>query len=82
MKAYYLLAPLAVSLVGCTVYRPVAYDPVYTTPATVAVVSPTYVAPPNTVVMGAPAATWGQLDSDSDGYSNAVDRYPYDARWH
>lgn len=47
MKAYYLLAPLgAIALAGCTVYRPVAYEPVVTTPATVAV-SPTYVTPPN-----------------------------------
>jgi hypothetical protein len=43
MKAYYLLVPLCVALLGgCTVVRPVAY----TTPATVAYVSPTYVAPP------------------------------------
>ncbi|MDB5874282.1 MAG: hypothetical protein JWQ07_3724 [Ramlibacter sp.] len=82
MKAYYLLAPLGVALLaGCTVYRPVAYEPAYTTPATVAVVPQTYVAP-NTVVMGAAPANWGQIDSDGDGYANSVDRYPYDARWH
>jgi hypothetical protein len=43
MKAYYLLVPLTVALLGgCTVVRPVA---VTTTPATVAYVSPTYVSP-------------------------------------
>jgi hypothetical protein len=47
MKAYYLLVPLSVALLGgCTVYRPVA---VATPAATVAVapayVAPTYVAP-------------------------------------
>lgn len=49
MKAYYLLAPLgALAFAGCTVVRPVAYQPVVT-PAPVAV------AP--TVVLGAdPAA--------------------------
>jgi hypothetical protein len=48
MKAYYLLVPLCVALLGgCTVVRPVAY----TTPATVAYASPTYVAPPYTVVL-------------------------------
>lgn len=48
MKAYYLLIPLTVALLGgCTVVRPVAY----TTPAaSVAYVSPTYVAPPYMVV--------------------------------
>jgi hypothetical protein len=51
MKAYYLLVPLTVALLGgCTVYRPVAV----TTPATVAYATPTYVAPtyvaPYTVV--------------------------------
>lgn len=82
MKAYYLLAPLgAVALAGCTVYRPVAYEPVITTPAIVAV-APTYVAPPNTVVLGAAAANPNLIDSDGDGYSNAVDQYPYDARYH
>ena len=82
MKAYYLLAPLgAIALAGCTVYRPVAYTPaVVTTPATVAV-TPTYVTPPNTVVLGAGPSP-SLIDSDGDGYSNAVDRYPYDANWH
>jgi hypothetical protein len=48
MKAYYLLVPLSVALLGgCTVYRPVAYT---APPATVAYVSPTYVAPPYVVV--------------------------------
>ena len=38
MKAYYLLAPIAaIALAGCTVTRPVAYQPVVTAP-TVAVV--------------------------------------------
>jgi hypothetical protein len=36
---------------------------------------------PNTVILGA-GADPKTLDSDGDGYSNAVDRYPYDARWH
>lgn len=81
MKAYYLLAPLgAIALAGCTVYRPVAYEPVVTTPATVAV-SPTYVVP-STAVLGAGAANPNLIDSDGDGYSNAVDQFPYDARLH
>jgi hypothetical protein len=81
MKAYYLLAPLgAIALAGCTVYRPVAYEPaVVTTPAVA--VAPTYVAPSSTVVLGA-GADPKTVDSDADGYSNAVDRYPNDARWH
>jgi hypothetical protein len=81
MKAsYLLLAPLAASaLVGCTVYRPVAYEPtVVTTPATVAVAPTTYVAP-NTVVLGAGAVN---IDTDGDGYADRIDRFPYDARWH
>lgn len=82
MKAYYLLAPLgAIALAGCTVVRPVAYEPVVTAPATVTV-APAYVAPPNTVVLGAGPANPTQLDSDGDGYSNAVDHFPYDARLH
>jgi hypothetical protein len=53
MKAYYLLAPLgAIAFAGCTVVRPVAYQPVVT-PAPVAV-APTYVTPPN--AMGAAPA--------------------------
>ena len=78
MKAYYLLAPLgAIALAGCTVYRPV--EPV--------AVTPTYVTPPNTVVLGAgqaPATTIDPalLDSDGDGHNNSVDRYPNDPRWH
>jgi hypothetical protein len=69
MKAYYLLAPLSVAaLVGCTINPP----------ATVAV-QPAYVTPPSTVIMGAGPAT--ALDSDGDGYSNAVDRHPFDARY-
>jgi len=77
MKAFYLVAPLSAALLaGCSVYPPVAVERVYTTPATVAV-APTYVTPPSAVVMGAgPAAL---IDSDGDGYSNAVDRFPYDA---
>ena len=76
MKAYYLLAPLgAIAFAGCTVVRPVAYEPVITTPATVAVA-------PNTVVLGAGAANLNAMDSDGDGYSNAVDAFPYDARYH
>jgi hypothetical protein len=44
MKAYYLLAPLsAIAFAGCTVVRPVAYQPVVTS-APVAV-APTYVTP-------------------------------------
>ena len=75
MKVHYLLAPLgAIALAGCTVYRPMAYTPVVTTPATVAV-APTYVVP-NTTVLGAPA-NWALLDSDGDGYTNSVDREPY-----
>jgi hypothetical protein len=52
MKAIYLLLAVAAStLAGCTVYRPVAYEPaVVTTPATVAV-APTYVAPGTTYVV-------------------------------
>ena len=67
MKAYYLLAPLSVvALVGCTINPP----------APVAYVQP---APPATVIMGAGPAT--SLDSDGDGYSNAVDRHPFDSRY-
>jgi hypothetical protein len=77
MKVHYLIAPLAaIALAGCTVYRPVAY----TTPAPVAV-APTYVVP-NTTVLGAAPVDWGLMDSDGDGYSNALDRYPYDALFH
>ena len=77
MKAHYLLAPIAaIALAGCTVYRPVAYSPpVITTPAPVAV-APTYVVP-NTTVLG--ASSWSLLDSDGDGFSNGVDREPYNA---
>ena len=82
MKAYYLLAPLgAIAFAGCTVVRPVAYEPVVTTPAAVSV-APAYVAPPSTVVLGAGPASPNQIDSDGDGYSNAVDQFPYDARLH
>ena len=95
MKAYYLLAPLGVALLaGCADYPTVAYAPVYSQPATVAYISPTpayptyvapqsytYVAPPNTVVLGA-GASWNLLDSDGDGYANSVDNYPYDSRFH
>jgi hypothetical protein len=81
MKAYYLLAPLgAIALAGCTVYRPVAYEPVVTTPAVA--VAPAYVVQPNTTVLGAGAANPNLIDSDGDGYSNAVDQFPYDARFH
>lgn len=70
MKAYYLLAPLSVvALVGCTINPP---PPV--------AVSPTYVTPPSTVVMGAGPAT--AQDTDGDGFSNAVDRHPLDGRFH
>jgi hypothetical protein len=79
MKAFCILASTAaVTLAGCAFYPPVAYERVYTTPATVAV-SPTYVTPPSTVVMGAGAANLNLIDSDGDGHSNAVDRFPYDA---
>ncbi len=48
MKAFYILAPLAAALAGCSYYN---------TPP-VAVAPATYVAPtPNTVVLGAPAST-------------------------
>ena len=48
MKAYYLLVPLSVALLGGCTIRPIAYS----TPASVAYVSPTptYVAPPYVVV--------------------------------
>jgi hypothetical protein len=85
MKAHYLLAPLgAIALAGCTVYRPVAVEPAVVTAPSVAV-SPTYVTPPNTVVLGAGAATATDpalLDSDGDGYNDSIDRYPRDPRWH
>ena len=93
MKAYYLLAPLGVALLaGCADYPTVAYTtPVYSQPATVAYVSPaptyvappsyTYVTPPNTVILGA-GPSWGQLDSDGDGWANSVDNFPYDRRFH
>lgn len=69
MKAYELLAPLSfVALAGCTI-----------NPPSVAV-APAVVSPPSTVIMGAPPAS--SLDSDGDGYSNAVDSHPYDARFH
>ena len=80
MKAYYLLAPLTVALLaGCTVYRPVA---VATPAPAVAYVSPSYIAPSSTVILGAGPADWNLLDSDGDGYANSVDRYPHDSRWH
>jgi hypothetical protein len=44
-------------------------------------VAPTYVVP-NTTVLGAAPVDWGLMDSDGDGYSNALDRYPYDALFH
>jgi hypothetical protein len=51
MKAYQLLAPLGfIALAGCSIGRPVAYEPVVTT-APVAV-APTYVYPAATVVVG------------------------------
>jgi hypothetical protein len=85
MKAYYLLAPLgAIAIAGCTVVRPVAYQPAVVTTPSVAV-APTYVTPPNTVVLGAGQTVTTDprlLDSDGDGYNDAVDRYPNDARWH
>jgi hypothetical protein len=77
MKARYLLASLgAIALTGCTVYRPVAYTPVVTTPATVAV-TPTYVVP-NTTILGG-SANWSLIDSDGDGFNNGVDRQPYNS---
>ena len=75
LKAFYLLAPLgaAALVAGC------AYDPVYTTPAPVAYVTPQpAVVVPNTVVMGAPAI----VDSDGDGYANHVDRWPNNPSFH
>ena len=76
MKTRYLLAPLAaIALAGCTVYRPVAYTPtpVVTTPATVVTV-------PSTTVLG--AGDPRLIDSDGDGYSNAIDLYPNNALYH
>jgi hypothetical protein len=75
MKVTYLLAPLGAALLmsGCAYHATPAVAYV-TPPATTA-----YVTPPNTVILGAgPAA----IDSDGDGFNNAVDRYPYDSRWH
>jgi hypothetical protein len=75
MKAYYLLAPLAaVAFTGCTVVRPVAYQPAVVTTPPVAVA-------PSTVILGS-GADPKTVDSDNDGYTDAVDRYPSDARWH
>jgi hypothetical protein len=55
MKTYYLLAPLAaIAFTGCTVVRPVAYQPVVT-PAPVAV-APAYVTAPTVVLGAGPAA--------------------------
>jgi hypothetical protein len=50
MKAYYLLVPLCVALLGGCTVRPIAYST--PAPASVAYVSPTptYVAPPYVVV--------------------------------
>jgi hypothetical protein len=47
MKALYILVPLLAALGGCSYYN---------TPP-VAAVTPTYVTPPNTVVLGAPGTT-------------------------
>ena len=80
MKAFYLIVPLGAALVGCSVYPPIA-ERVYTPPATVAV-SPTYVTPPNAVVLGAGVASPTLIDSDGDGHANAVDRHPHDARFY
>ena len=80
MKAYYLIAPLAATaLVGCTVYRPVAVEPVVTTTPSVA-----YVTPPATTVVTPPTVVTNPalIDSDGDGYADSVDRYPFDARFH
>ena len=81
MKAYYLLAPLgAIAFAGCTVVRPVAYQPAVVTTPSVPVAPGT---PPNTVVLGAGSATDpALLDCDGDGHNNAVDRYPNDSHWH
>ena len=83
MKAYYLLAPLgAIALSACTVYRPVAYEPaVVTTPAAVAV-TPAVVTTPNTTVLGSGPVNPKQVDSDGDGYPDAIDQFPNDARYH
>ncbi len=60
MKAYYLIAPLAASaLMGCTVYRPVAVEPVATTAPAVTYVTPpaaTYVTPRPATVITTPGA--------------------------
>lgn len=48
MKAYYLLVPLCVALLGGCTVRPIAYST--PAPPSVAYVSPTYVAPPYVVV--------------------------------
>ena len=83
MKTRYLLAPLAaIALAGCTVYRPVAYTPtpVVTTPATVVTTPATVVTVPSTTVLG--AGDPRLIDSDGDGYSNAIDLYPNNALYH
>ncbi len=60
MKAYYLIALVGVAALGGCAVRSVAYEPLYT-PATVAYVSPAYIAPitppPGTLLPGASAGT-------------------------
>jgi hypothetical protein len=62
MKAYYLIGALgAIALAGCTVVKPVAYQPTVVTPSVA--VAPAYVTPSATFVQG----TWPASVSEGEG---------------